>query len=210
MNVIKYILTFGAGAALGSGITYYIVSKKKDKECQEDIDSVKAEYNKRIEAAEKKTEEIPSEDEMAEMEAPDDSDIPTFHPDVEIDDSEIPESAIRTGVNYASKYMTASKDVPENVVRRNIVPISIDEYDEDDAFTKQELIFYDEDSILADSSSDEVRSLDDIGGVPMLDHIGDDAQDMLFVRDLDTAVDYSISVMHTSYNRIMGYMEEDE
>ena len=160
------VLTFAAGAAIGSAVTWKLVKTRYERITQEEIDSVKEYYGKRFEA---ETSE-PKNDEDEEQEGSVD-----IHEVKEYIDA-IRDTGYDTGVNNDS--------VREGVVTmvnspRVITPIEFKENEEYEIIT----LYYYSDGVLADDFGNPIMDPMSMIGIDPLDHFGEYEEDSVYVRN---------------------------
>ena len=213
---VKILVSFIVGAAAGAGITYYVTKEKYEKIAKEDVESVKAELEKKYKKEREEAEAI--------------SKMPNANkPDV----NEVYKESLnkyKSSNNEKPKKDKNSKTVTRNVFDYNKVPsVDIDEdpadgehpidsdeesssmstfpepyaiplvmFEEDMQYAKVSLNYYEEDHTLA-NEADEILMIQDTIGEESLEHIGDEEPDMLYVRNEKHGCDYEISVVHNSY-----------
>lgn len=187
------VLMFAAGAAIGSGVTWYIMKTRYERILQEEIDSVKETWaymnqNSEDDTSEEETDEIEvgAEDDADEDDAFDDSEM--------IDYSKI-----------ASQYKTSGQKVEEASETDNgkegegdadfpyidgpyvIDPSDFGEFDHD----CYALTYY-ADGVLANDWW-ETFDIEDTIGEDALEHFGDVVEDIVHVRNERRQADYEVS-----------------
>ena len=186
------VLMFTAGAAIGSGVTWYIVKNKYERILQEEIDSVKETW---AQLNQNGMEEDASEEvEIDDIEDEDDYDEDAFGTSDMIDYSQI-----------ASRYKTSGKKVEETDDTDNdkegegdaevpyingpyvIDPSDFGEFDHD----CYGLTYY-SDGVLANDWW-ETFDIDETIGLDALNHFGDVVEDIVHVRNERRQADYEVS-----------------
>ena len=199
--MIKYILTFVAGAGIGSAVTYKLLKVKYEQFAQEQIDSVKETYQRRS--------KLKVLDELSE-----------------IVDEEV-EEAIETGMSekpdisvsdYANRLkdlgytnysdISAEKDEkkeekedkPEPMIDKPYV-IPPEEYGDFDDYERINLLCF-ADNVVTDEDYELVDDVDDVIGLDSLNHFGDYEDDVVHVRNDRLKCDYEVLADPRKYSDI--------
>lgn len=184
-NTAMGILTFAAGAAIGSVVTWQLCKKKYEKIAQEEIDSVKEVYARRNTEAEK-TEETVTEE------------TPVF------DEEDYEEyAAINQECGYVS-VLNIGADKPY------VIPPK--EFGEIEEYDKISLTCY-ADKILTDENDCLIEDVEGTVGYDSLTHFGQYEDDSVFVRNDRLKCDYEILLDNRSYGDVLRkkpYLLEDE
>ena len=172
---LKIILTFALGAAAGSVVTWKLCKTKYEQIAQEEIDSVKEVFSKRMSQIDEFiTKEDPEED---------------------------PEK--KEYLTIVSKYTTNGNEEKggSNTMDVGTTPyvISPDEFDELDEYDTSSLTYY-ADGILADEFDEVIEDVDEIIGMDSLHHFGEFEDDSVFVRNDRLRCDYEILLDHRNYS----------
>ena len=172
-GILSKILIFAAGAAIGSAVTWKIMSETRDRIIQEEVDSVKEAFSKLYS---KETEELKEEEETV---------TPT--------DKDIYKSIVQDNgyVNYNKK------DTEVSDVERPYV-ISPDEYGEYHGYDTISLTLY-ADGVLTDDQDEIIDNIDEIVGEDSLNHFGEYEDDSVFVRNDRLKCDYEILLDSSTY-----------
>ena len=200
-TTIKYILTFVAGAGIGSAVTYKLLKVKYEQFAQEQIDSVKETYQRRS--------KLKVLDELSE-----------------IVDEEV-EEAIETGMSekpdisvsdYANRLkdlgytnysdISAEKDEkkeekedkPEPMIDKPYV-IPPEEYGDFDDYERINLLCF-ADNVVTDEDYELVDDVDDVIGLDSLNHFGDYEDDVVHVRNDRLKCDYEVLADPRKYSDI--------
>lgn len=160
------VITFVAGAAIGSLVTWKVTKTKYEQIAQEEINSVKEVFTV------KKGEDA-SEEKDAEPE---------------------PKSKAQEYVDQLKELQYGEvEDIDEegdDIVMRPYV-ISPDEFAERDGYETVSLTYY-ADGILTDETDEIIKDIDDVVGIDSLSHFGEYEDDSVFVRNEDLKLDFEI------------------
>jgi hypothetical protein len=190
-NEVIYAAVFAVGAAVGSLATWKIVKTKYEKIAQEEIDSVKEVYTKKMIG-----EEI---DLSLSVGIDPDEDNRTLEEklkDLKIVTDEY--TSIIQNQGYASNAVAPEpkKEVEKVVIDRPYV-ISPEEYGEL-GYEEIELTYY-ADEVLADDQNELVEDVDDIVGLDSLKRFGEFEDDSVHVRNDALHADYEILLDSRTY-----------
>lgn len=177
-NGTKFILTFVLGAAAGSAVTWKIVKTKYEQIAQEEINSVKEVFARRLDECMGNGEAVEDEPKLTEE---------------EIEKKEYADIVI----NYTEKKEEKGGSATMNVGSIPYV-ITPEEFDELDEYDTSSLTYY-EDGILTDEYDEIVEDIDDIIGIDSLQHFGEYEDDSVFVRNDRLKCDYEILLDHRRY-----------
>lgn len=161
------VLTFAAGAVIGSAVTWKLVKTRYEQIAQEEINSVKEYYGKKFES---ETCELEEEDDDTEQERQ----VDIYEVKEYLD--EIRKAGYDAGVNNDS--------VREGVVTmvdspRVIPPTEFNEIEEYETIT----LFYHSDGVLADDYGNPIVDVMGMIGIDPLDHFGEYEPDAVHVRN---------------------------
>lgn len=160
------VITFVAGAAIGSLVTWKVTKTKYEQIAQEEINSVKEVFTV------KKGEDA-SEEKDAEPE---------------------PKSKAQEYTDRLKELQYGEvEDIGEegeDIVMRPYV-ISPDEFAERDSYETVSLTYY-ADGILTDETDEIIKDIDDVVGIDSLSHFGEYEDDSVFVRNEDLKLDFEI------------------
>lgn len=171
-NLLSKILMFGAGAAIGSAITYKVVKTEYEKRMDREIEDMRAFFENRKERIDTIKEEIDTTKDILEE---------------DVTDEERQDYA-----KIVSKY-TPGKGVPE-VAKPTPKVIPPNVFGTEDDYDAVTLIYY-ADGVLADGLTDEpIENIDAVVGPEALDRFGEnpDEPDIVYVRNDTYGVDYEI------------------
>lgn len=179
---IKEVVIFAAGFVAGGLVVNKLVEKKYEDISNQEIESVKAVYHKKLEEAEKPQEE-----------APDNNDIPDEA--AETEQTRKGTSAMRTysdiikSSNYSSP-VTNEPDLP--------YVITPEAYMEPNGYDKLACNYYNND-VLTDENDEPVEIEEIMGSRDMLDRMGEYETDTLYIRNDKTEADYEITQIDGAY-----------
>ena len=192
MNKLATIATFIAGAAVGSGITWLHLRKKHEEE----IESVKETFTKHYDLLPATKDEEDEPEEFLGMKIEEDEEV--------IDEEESDEEYfIREDMSEydeiieTEKYSTTSTH--QSYANRPYV-ITPDEFGELDDYETSGASYY-ADSILADDRGNQMI-LDDTIGERNLHYFGEYEEDMLYVRNPVTKIDYEVYLDFRKYSEV--------
>lgn len=177
------ILTFTAGATIGSVVTWWLLKEKYRQLAQDEIADVKARLLK------KKNEE-PAEKE-------DDKQISiNFEAGSEGDDSDVTPEERAEYKDYASRYTgsNSNNETVKGVVdfmnsRPYVIPP--EEFGEKSEHDTVSLTYY-ADGVLTDEWDNVIEDIDEVVGEDSLTHFGEYEDDSVFVRNDALLTDYEI------------------
>lgn len=176
MNVKNIMFAVG-GALIGSAGTYFYMRKKTEdiinKEVYKESIAVRKYYEEKFGLSGetvKEDESADSKDEETEVNEPD-----------------------------YSKYRTETVEIPDEVVTQEyedpdfgrVRRITEEEYDEDFRFSKETLIYYEEDAVLTDETDYPVLVEDTIIDEALLDF---EDTDRVYIRNTEIGIDYAVEV----------------
>lgn len=178
MNVKNIMFAVG-GALIGSAGTYFYMRKKTEdiinKEVYKESIAVRKYYEEKFGLSEETAKE------NAEKEQPkEDLDDEPNEPDY-------------------SKYRTETIEIPDEVVTQQyedpdfgrVRRITEEEFDEDFRYSKENLIYYEEDAVLTDETDYPVLVEDTIVDEALLDF---DDTDRVYIRNSEIGIDYQVEV----------------
>lgn len=189
---MKNFFTFVTGLVIGSVVTYVIVKDKFEKIAQEEIDSVKEVFGRRVEKeADKKVEKIAKKE-------------------VEKIRKEYNEydNLTKNYTSYSKTEVEDDKDEDEEVCENNEDKVELDEierasdYDKPYIIEPQEFgaldgyslitLYHYSDNVLADDCDELVEDIDDVVGEDYASHFGEYEDDCVYVRNDRLKADYEI------------------
>ena len=200
------VLLVAAGAAMGSLVTWKVVKTKYEQIAQEEIDSVKEEYKrvmdlqrKEVELYRNKQSAIQNESEESSEEQDDE-----YYPDDDERDFTASEKEQIEYYKLTSRYRKTEEDVEEKTNKEgdeeeeDLVQyvngpyvISPEEFGDEPSFSTQPLDYF-ADGVLADGWGIEL-DLDETIGEDAIDHFGDYVDDIVYVRNERTEIDYEVT-----------------
>lgn len=158
-------LTFIAGSAIGSVITWKLVKTKYEKRADEEIHSIREYYEEQLKK---------------------ESDISEPVNETKEEDSELSLDRIRERVNEREKI---KEEETEDVLGPQIVaPEELWERD----YPTISLTYYEGDGVLADECDKEISNVSDLVPEDFADHFGEYEDDSVFVRNDNIKVYYEI------------------
>ena len=191
--ILKNLLIFAAGAAIGAIATYKMVKDSFEASTQEEIDEMREYYRQKSED-DSETPDLVDEEEPCEMTEAQYHEryknvATLYNPSAEMDDD----------------HNIDNEPEEVNVVpigERNPTPyiISSDDFAETNAYDKLTFVYYEEDDTLADESEEIVRDIDGTIGEALVSfgkNSGD--PDIVYVRNERICIDYEVIREKKSY-----------
>lgn len=195
------VLLFTAGAATGSAVTWYVVKTKYERILQEEIASVKETWA--YMSQKESDEEFDDVNEYSETVYDEEECVDECVDEIEFDENDMIDYS-----QIASKYKTSgesTEDGGEGGVGDEEVPyingpvvILPEDFGNGDYNHDLYCLTYYSDGVLANDWW-EVIDIDETIGRESLEHFGDYAADMLYVRNERTQTDYEIARDDRSY-----------
>lgn len=173
---IKEVIIFAAGFVAGGLVVNKLVEKKYEDISNQEIESVKAVYHKKLEEAEKPQEEVPDEAAETEQTRKGTSAMRTY-------------SDIIKSSNYSSP-VTNEPDLP--------YVITPEAYMEPNGYDKLACNYYNND-VLTDENDEPIEIEEIMGSHDMLDRMGEYETDTLYIRNDKTEADYEITQIDGAY-----------
>ncbi len=188
------ILTFTAGATIGSVAAWIFVKKKYEKIAQEEIDSVKETYARRNEEkpVEERTETVTEE-------------TLTF-------DDEVYDQYREFANLYSGGTVTNAKAVQAGEIDGKPYVIPPEEFGELEDYDRVSLTWY-ADSFLTDENDCLIEDVEGIVGFESLTHFGEHEDNSVFVRNERLKCDYEILLDTRKYEDVLKknpHLLEDE
>lgn len=185
-TTIKNILTFVAGAGIGSAVTYKLLKVKYEQFAQEQIDSVKEMYQR------KKTPKVdgegPNTDEPVERA---DEEFASEKADISVADyAKQLRDLGYTKYSDMSSEKEEKEDKKEPMIDKPYV-IPPEEFGEFEDYECISLTYY-ADKVLTDDNDELVEDVDDVVGLDSLNHFGEYEDDSVHVRNDRLKCDYEI------------------
>ena len=182
MSKVTGLFIFVFGAAVGSAVTWQYAKNFYEQRAQEEIDSVKETYGKKVVS-------VQVEADTAEKEAATVVDGVDDKPDI---------------LHYAKilkneKYTT---DDESPTAENKPYVISPDEFGEFEEYDRISLTYY-ADQVLADENDDKIKDVDEVIGVESLTHFGEYEDDSVFVRNDRLKCDYEILMDSRTYSEVL-------
>lgn len=180
-NTLSKILIFASGAAIGSVVTWKIVTDRYSQIIEEELESIKNEILEELE------EEDDVEDDIQEEVKPTTEDKTTYNNIVE-------DAGYR---NYSNR-TPAKQVIPEEEKKEEEIEdmggpyvISPDDFDEHDGYDAVTLVYY-SDKVLTDEDDNIIENVEGMVGEESLNHFGEYEDDSVFVRNDERKTDYEI------------------
>ena len=185
MSSFKCVLTFTIGAAIGSAVTWKLLKSRYERFAQEEIDSVKEVFSRRV--------RNDNNQEVDEVEN-------------DVDESEYEGIVKKTEyINYSDMHEGIPKKESKHIMKANSKPYVIppEEFGEKDDYECLSLTYY-ADDILADDDDELIEDVDNTVGVESLTHFGEYEDDSVFVRNDAKKCDYEILIDKRKYSDVTG------
>lgn len=170
---MKNLLAFILGAAIGSGITYYIVKEKYESIIDEEVQSVKDSFKKKEEVSEEKEESMEESKPTPNYILASDEELSNFDDLVE-----------------ASEYTEQKEKEFEDRVNSRPYIIPPEEAGES-GYDIMTLLYY-KDHVLTDEDNNIIEDIDDVIGFDSLTRFGEFEDDTVYVRNDKYRVDYEV------------------
>lgn len=180
-STLSKLLIFVSGAAIGSAVTWKIVTDRYSQIIEEELESFKNEIL----------------EELDEVEVEEDAD--DIQEDVESSETDktLYSDIIKKGGyrNYSNR--TPAKQVVPEEEKEEIEDmgrpyvISPDEFDDNDDYEVVSLVYY-SDGVLADEDDNVIEDVEGMVGEDSLNHFGEYEDDSVFVRNDERKTDYEI------------------
>lgn len=173
MKKLSYLLSFAAGALIGSAATWYFVKDKYEKLAQEEIDSVKETFKKSYE-----DQEVKHKEEIHKVEN-------KYY------------NSLAQNYNYEKKSRPEAileEDEEEEEVRKMDEPYVIKPYEFGDYIDYEQIsLLYFADGVLADEDTlDVIDDIEETVGEYFADHFGEYEEDSVYVRNDAKRCEYEI------------------
>lgn len=171
-------IAFVLGGAIGSLVTWKVIEKKYEEKAQEEIDSVKEAYSRKMASKNRELKKVyipeePSEPEKSKTK-PLSSIVNDYAPSNDRPD-------------YSAYSSAKQEGVPEN----KPYVITAEEFGEFEDYEKIELSYYELSNVLTDDMDEPVENPDRVVGLESLEHFGD-YTDAVYVRNDRLKCDYEI------------------
>lgn len=182
MSKATGLFIFVLGAAVGSAVTWQYTKKFYEQRAQEEINSVKKTYGKKVVPAQ-------GEEDRTEKEAATVVDGVDDKPDI-----------LRYAEFLKHEKYTTDDDSPTAESKPYV--ISPDEFGEFEEYDRISLTYY-ADQVLADENDDKIKDVDEVIGVESLTHFGEFEDDSVFVRNDRLKCDYEILMDSRTYSEVL-------
>lgn len=193
MNKVIPFVTFTIGAAIGVASSWYICKKKYEQIAQEEIDSVKEVFAKKVAAISS------DEDDTSEAEG---EDVKPKN-----GDHDIMKYAVKLGKEGYTNYSNMEMSLPDVETKKTMgverpYVITPDEFGEIDEYETISLTYY-ADEVLTDDMDELVEDVDETIGTDSLTHFGEYEDDSVFVRNDRLRADYEILLDERNYSDVL-------
>lgn len=189
-NLLNNVIIFAAGAAIGSVVTWKIVENKYRQAVNDEIESLKEEYNQRLE--EKIT--------IAKSQFDDKPDIQEY---VKLYGKAVNEEDEEYEIKRKKE-----DDGPVEPRDNGAYIIPPESYDENDDYDSQELTYY-ADGILTDEYGTIIEDVEELVVADFASHFGEYAEHAVYVRNEWLECDYEITRDLRNYHDVFPYNMED-
>ena len=180
------IVSFALGAAAGAAGAWYILKTKYEEIAQEEIDSVKQVFKKRL-------------DEMNDQDISDNPDEHEKDSKDPVDDEETDEKVTyKQVVDYTGYSATSESDEKKDVPEDRPYVIPPDAVGELVGYDYIELIFF-SDNTITDDQYELLENPEDVIGFESLNHFGEYEEDSVYVRNDRLKCDYAILLDERTY-----------
>lgn len=178
MNNASIIFAFVVGAAVGSVVTWKLVKTKYEQIAQEEIDSVKETFSKRMQEKENDKSEYDSEQSKKKEAA-----------EAAKTKANISDYADKL-TNYGYGYDKEKGGVDD--MNDSIQVISPDEFGDADGYSVVSLTYYEGDGVLTDDWDNPIPDVEGTVGSDFASHFGEFEQDSVFIRNNDLRTEFEI------------------
>ena len=217
--IIAAGVSFLAGLGIGHAVTRLYLATKMDAKYSQiadrEIDSMREYYEDRIKEVESKVESF----DYAEDVTPDEEDafdVKDFvgKSTVKVDYTKYTGSMTDEDELQMNLYLDGERDTEERARIKGKPPVEIvgDEYgDPNVGFSREVLIFYDEDGVLATEDGETIDDPEDMVGdwFSTSDFVKNRFIDSIYIRNFDYGVDYEIVKSPGGYRNVYGDELED-
>ena len=171
-GILNKVLIFSVGAAIGSAITWKLVKTKYERIAQEEIDSVKEVYSKKIQK------------------------------EVEMETYKTMSSKYDTASNECVESDNKDEEEEkDDMITDGPYVISPDEFGNEFDYEEVSLTYY-ADGVLTDDQDNIIEDVDGLVGLDSLNHFGEYEDDSVFVRNDALQTDYEILADLRNYSDI--------
>lgn len=195
-NKVFGVIVFATGAVIGSVATWFAIKTKYEQIAQEEIDSVKEEYNRLIKSRKKEIEavrkvvEANRDSESKEEDEEDDDDDDSNYEQTMIDYNNIA-STYKNYDNEENGKEGDNKVEDEAPYINGPYVITPDQFGDEPSYSSQPLDYF-ADGILADGWGVKL-DIEETIGEDALKHFGDYEDDVVYVRNERTEIDYEVT-----------------
>ena len=191
---IKYILTFSAGAVVGSAITWKLLKSKYEQIAQDEIDFQLERFSRR---------EAKLNEELKDVNDVLDTYEKVEKAQVEEYKKTVAERGYTDYTSYSKPTTPENEAKEEETTKDKPYVITPEEFAEKDDYACINLTYY-ADGILADDDDYLVDDVDNVVGVDSLSRIGEYENDALHVRNDRLKIDYEILRDKRNYTDVVG------
>ena len=186
-NLVRGSLFFISGAAIASFITYKVVEKKFKDIADEEIESVKTMYERKLEKAKTKQNEENVVEEKTET------------AEDNVDSIINPYSSLVTDLGYSNNKKEEKEDMVVNYNIEVIPPEDFGEY----GYKCESLTYY-ADKVLTLDDDTKIHAVENFVGPNALNTFGEYEDDSVFVRNHDMKTDFEILLDNRRYSEVVG------
>lgn len=186
---------FLLGAAAGSVVTWKFLDKKYADRAQEEIDSVKEVYSKRMAEMNKTYKEMKVKLIEKDLIEPDlEFTVTPSQPEENLVEQH---STTEMKTDYSS-YFEPKKEAPKETPDEKPYFISQEEFEENEDYDKIILTYY-SDGVLTDDMDEPIENVEETIGEDPKDHFGEYEDGAVYVRNDKRMVDYEILLDEMDY-----------
>lgn len=181
------VMSFALGAAAGAAGAWYILKTRYEEIAQEEIDSVKQVFKKRL-------------DEMGSKDISSKSDEPIEEDPEKSDggDESVEKEVYKQIIDYTGYSATSESDEKKDVPEDRPYVIPPDAVGELVGYDYIELIFF-SDNTITDDQYELLENPEDVIGFESLNHFGEYEEDSVYVRNDRLKCDYAILLDERTY-----------
>ena len=200
MDLFKGLLIFGAGIAVGSVATYFVVKETIQQQAEAETEAFYEFYKSKMEKIPRKENSEKVDD--SEEQKDDKKDSSLYEEYSSIADSYTKKEKEYT--NYSSYSSEDSNEDEEKTVHpddKSEQPYLIDQYiyEEDEEYEKLELFYYCENAILVTEDNEKVDILESLGDAGSYE-LKTFNEPMIWVRNDLQETDYAVTRVYSSYD----------
>lgn len=203
-NKVFGAIVFATGAVIGSVATWFAIKTKYEQIAQEEIDSVKEEYGRLIKSRKKEIEAVrkvveANRDSESKEEEDDEDDGDSNHEQTMIDYNNIA-STYKGSSNEENDKEGGNKVEDEVPYINGPYVITPDQFGDEPSYSSQPLDYF-ADGVLADGWGVKL-DIEETIGEDALNHFGDYEDDVVYVRNERTEIDYEVSKDPRRYDEV--------